>query len=296
MDGCYSEDYVEARAKFLSAAIEVGAVAERFALDKPGPKGEELSTDVAWLGPREARHVLVTISGTHGVEGFFGSATQIEWLRRAKTARLPDDIAALHIHAINPYGFAWLRRTNEDNVDVNRNRLNFDAALPANPMYEELSDDLCPSDWSAETQTRAAVARYGFGTGSCSLPGCCRWSGPDLTHYIYQAGVHLQILRRKRPVRQSRDYVTAVVRQASRRDATTSEVTVVPIADQPPHHVRRTHESRLVGRHESQQDDPRHPYATKCAWGWISTLRATLAIATTARGRALAPRVPVRSS
>jgi hypothetical protein len=188
MNGCYSENYVEARAKFLSAATEVGAVAERFALDEPGPKGEELSTDVAWLGPREARQVLVTISGTHGVEGFFGSATQIEWLRRAKTARLPDGIAALHIHAINPYGFAWLRRTNEDNVDVNRNWLNFDAALPANAMYDELSDDLCPSDWSAETQTltgarlQAWIQQHNFAMFQKAVSSG-QWTHPDGLFY-----------------------------------------------------------------------------------------------------------------
>jgi hypothetical protein len=133
MDGCFSQDYVEAREKFAAAARAAGAELTGFALDKRGPDGGKLSTDVAWLGPRDARQVLVTISGTHGVEGFFGSATQIEWLRRAKTAHLPEGIAALHIHAINPYGFAWLRRTNEDNVDINRNWMNFDATLPANP-------------------------------------------------------------------------------------------------------------------------------------------------------------------
>lgn len=157
MDGCFSEDYVEAREKFTLAAREAGAKLERSVLDGRGPDGGELSTDVAWLGPPDASRVLVTISGTHGVEGFFGSATQIEWLRRAKAAPLKEGVAALHIHAINPYGFAWLRRTNEANVDINRNWMDFDAALPASPMYDELADDLCPLDWSAETQARTGA-------------------------------------------------------------------------------------------------------------------------------------------
>jgi Protein of unknown function (DUF2817) len=78
---------------------------------KPGPTGEELATDTAWVGPASAKKVLVTTSATHGVEGYFGSATQVEWLRRATGDTLPQDVAALHIHAINPYGFAWMRRT-----------------------------------------------------------------------------------------------------------------------------------------------------------------------------------------
>jgi len=151
MNGCFSENYPEAREKFLSTAREAGARVSSFVLGIPGPNGSELATDVAWLGAPTASKVLATISGTHGVEGFFGSATQIEWLRRAKSAPLPKDVAVLHIHAINPYGFAWLRRTNEDNIDLNRNWLNFDEPLPANPLYEELSADLCPAEWSAAT-------------------------------------------------------------------------------------------------------------------------------------------------
>ena len=34
---------------------------------------------------------------------------------------LPDDVAVLMIHLINPWGTAWMRRVNEDNIDLNRN-------------------------------------------------------------------------------------------------------------------------------------------------------------------------------
>jgi hypothetical protein len=157
MDWCFSANYAEARAKFLRAAGDARAELSHFALEHRGPDGAELSTDIAWLGPRDAQRVIVTISGTHGVEGFFGSATQIEWLRRGEAALLPEGVAALHIHAINPYGFAWLRRTNEDNVDINRNWVDFARPLPANPLYDELSEDLCPSDWSPESQAQTGA-------------------------------------------------------------------------------------------------------------------------------------------
>src|SRR5215472_13566819 len=158
----FSNDYGKAREKFLDAARSAGAVMSSFELDQPGPAGIELSTDVAWLGPRTAKAVMVTVSATHGVEGFFGSATQIEWLRRAKSAALPEGVAALHIHAINPYGFAWLRRTNETNVDINRNWVDFTKALPRNARYDELSQDLCPADWSdaSQAQTGARIAAW----------------------------------------------------------------------------------------------------------------------------------------
>ena len=162
MDTAFSHDYEEARAKFLDAARNAGAVTSSFRLDVRGPGGIELSTDVAWLGPRTAKSVMLTISATHGVEGFFGSATQIEWLRRVKSVPLREGLAAVHVHAINPYGFAWLRRTNETNIDINRNWIDFTKPLPANPLYEELSQDLCPSDWSeaSRAQTDARIAAW----------------------------------------------------------------------------------------------------------------------------------------
>ena len=188
MDGCFSEDYIEARAKFIQAAQAAGATITRFALAERGPDGGELSTDVAWLGPPDASRALITISGTHGVEGFFGSATQVEWLRRVKTAPLKEGVAALHIHAINPYGFAWQRRTNEGNVDINRNWMDFGAPLPANLMYDELSDDLCPSDWSAETQARtgarlqAWIQRHDFAKFQKAVSSG-QWTHPDGLFY-----------------------------------------------------------------------------------------------------------------
>ncbi len=157
MNGCFSDSYAEAREKFMGAARDAGAALNSFPVAIQGPDGGELATDVAWVGAAEAPRVLTTISGVHGVEGFFGSATQIGWLRRAKGAALPEHTAVLHVHAVNPYGFAYLRRTNEENIDINRNWINFDEALPENALYEELSADLCPGDWSAETQ--AATGR-----------------------------------------------------------------------------------------------------------------------------------------
>ena len=184
MNGCFSDSYAEARDKFRSAAREADAVTSSFALGVRGPDGGELATDAAWMGAAEASRVLVTTSGVHGVEGFFGSATQIEWLRRAEASPLPKDTAVLHIHAINPYGFAYLRRTNEENIDINRNWINFDEKLPENVLYEELSADLCPADWSAETQAatgsrlNAWIGRHGFAAFQQAVSGG-QWLHPQ---------------------------------------------------------------------------------------------------------------------
>jgi hypothetical protein len=152
----FSGDFQQARAKFKDAATAAGGALESLAHPERGPDGGELSTDVAWFGPRQAPTVLVLISGTHGVEGFCGSGAQVDWLRRGEAARLPAGLAVLMIHAINPYGFAWLRRVTHENVDLNRNWIDFTAPLPANPGYDELSEAACPADWSEASQRQSA--------------------------------------------------------------------------------------------------------------------------------------------
>ena len=152
----FASDYDGARQRFLAAAADAGA--EKTCLESPaaGPSGETLTTDLAWLGPRDAERVLVTISGTHGVEGFCGNGCQVAWLENGLAGALPDGTAQLHIHAINPHGFAWLRRVTEDNVDLNRNFVDHGKPYPENPGYDALKDAICPEAWSdaviAETQ------------------------------------------------------------------------------------------------------------------------------------------------
>jgi hypothetical protein len=151
----FSATYAEARAKFLEAAKAARAELQAWPHPERGPDGGELSTDVAWIGPVDAPAVLVLVSGTHGVEGHCGSGAQVDWLRRQEWARLPEGVAALLIHAINPFGFAWSRRVTHENVDLNRNFVDFVAPLPENRAYTALADAVTPASWSREAQAEA---------------------------------------------------------------------------------------------------------------------------------------------
>jgi ribosomal protein S18 acetylase RimI-like enzyme len=143
--GCFSASYAEARAKFLQACGANGAeiVSHRHPL--PGPDGAPLFLDEARVGSPDARRVLFVASGTHGIEGFCGSGIQTSLLRSGLAHRLPGGVAVVFVHAVNPWGFAWLRRVNEDNVDINRNFLDHTAAHPENPDYDTLYDALNPT-------------------------------------------------------------------------------------------------------------------------------------------------------
>jgi hypothetical protein len=140
----FSPDYAGARARFRAAALRAGAALDALPLAARGPHDESLSIDVAWLGARRPRHVLLHISGVHGVEAFAGSAAQLALL--AAPPQLPADGALILIHVLNPYGMAWLRRANEHNVDLNRNfHLDNGIWTGAPPLYKRLDVLLNPA-------------------------------------------------------------------------------------------------------------------------------------------------------
>ena len=161
-----TRSFTDSRADFLERARAAGATITTFDHPAAGPTGEALACDVAWVGPEDAAAVVVVVSGTHGVEGYAGSALQRTWLRDGSPER-PDDVAACLVHAINPYGFAWVRRVNEDNVDLNRNFVDFDAP-PVNEGYDRIADLLVPETWddttraSTDTALMELVGEVGF--------------------------------------------------------------------------------------------------------------------------------------
>jgi hypothetical protein len=143
------------RERFLEAAHAANANVATFDHPLPGPAGEPLATDIAWLGDRDARRVLVSISGTHGVEGYYGSTCQTEWLHEVSQRGLPKGVAVLMVHLINPWGTAWVRRVNEDNIDLNRNFVDFTRPLPDNTRYESIHEIYVCRDLDGPGRKRA---------------------------------------------------------------------------------------------------------------------------------------------
>src|ERR1044071_5087690 len=144
----FAASYSEARDKFLAAARLAGATTYRYDNPRKGPKGESLSTDVARLGNDDASRVVVTISSTHGVEGYCGSGFQVDWLAGVGAARLPPDTAVPFVDATTPSGFAGTRRVTEERNDLNRNYVDHSRPYPVNEGYLAIADDLVPKDLS----------------------------------------------------------------------------------------------------------------------------------------------------
>ena len=107
--------------------------------------------------------MLVLVSGTRGIDGFSGAAAQLDWMDNGGPGALPADVAVLLIHAINPHGFAWLRRVTEEGADLNRNWIDFNRPLPENRGYDALADAILPGALAGpgltSTQTKLAAWR-----------------------------------------------------------------------------------------------------------------------------------------
>ena len=80
------------------------------------------------------------------------------------------------LHALNPYGFAWDRRVNEDNADINRNFVDF-THPPENEAYEALAAEIAPRDISPDAMREGQREAHGLSAKS-TAPSRCRKRSP----------------------------------------------------------------------------------------------------------------------
>ncbi len=159
----FSATYAEARARFLAAARARGwPVASHEHPSARGAEGEALAIDVATLGRADAAALLAITSGTHGAEGFCGSGCQVALAGDEAFAAAVErsGVAVALVHAVNPYGFSHLRRTNEDNVDLNRNFRDFSAPPARNAAYADVHPFVVPAEWPPAAANEARIAAY----------------------------------------------------------------------------------------------------------------------------------------
>ena len=158
----FAPSYALARQRFLQACVRAGIAVQTHAHPLGGREGEELAMDVAFDGSPEATRLLVVSSACHGVEGHCGSGVQVAalhddaWRAKARDA----GVAVLYVHALNPHGFSHGRRVTHENVDLNRNFMDFTQPLPVNKPYAKLHPLLLPPLWPPTAADEAALARW----------------------------------------------------------------------------------------------------------------------------------------
>ncbi|HKZ04582.1 MAG TPA: DUF2817 domain-containing protein [Methylomirabilota bacterium] len=187
----FSPDYRTARDRFREAVDAAGGRLETIAIDARGPAGESLTIDIGWFGAERPRRVVLHSSGIHGVEGFAGSAVQLQFL--AAMPPLDAGHAVVLVHFLNPYGGAWLRRVNEENVDLNRNFLGPGEAYAGGPAgYAALDPLLNPPSPPASDFFYAQVVWQIAQHGLTSLKQSAAAGQYDYPRGLFFGGQRLQ--------------------------------------------------------------------------------------------------------
>ena len=91
-------------------------------------------------------NLIVLTTGVHGMEGYIGSVMLDVFFEEIYPTLDTDNTGVLIVANVNPYGMKYMRRYNENNIDLNRNFIldwdNFD--LASNKIYPEVKEFLQP--------------------------------------------------------------------------------------------------------------------------------------------------------
>lgn len=152
----------EADHLFRRACTRAGAQPVLFTHPLQGPHGEALATSVVQLGAADATNQLLVVSATHGAEGYAGSAIQCAALERLAVSAMPAGVQVTFVHLINPWGCAWDRKENEDNVDLHRNFTYPLPPYPKNTDYDAIAPFLMLPEWDgpARREVDARLAEF----------------------------------------------------------------------------------------------------------------------------------------
>lgn len=153
----------------------------------------EITIDWIHADPRHSDgKMLVFSTGEHGIEGYVGSA-MLEYFAQHYLPRLDAETTGITlVHMINPWGMKYWRRTNPNNVDLNRNFVWEPSQLDPgfNPGYQLIRDDVAPQGPVSQLawQKLGLLARY--------LRAVLRmgktdfWDAKILGQYSSQQGIH----------------------------------------------------------------------------------------------------------
>ena len=94
----------------------------------------------------EKKNLIVLTTGVHGMEGYIGSVMLDVFFEEIYPTVDTENTGILVVANVNPYGMKYMRRYNENNVDLNRNFIldwnDFD--MSSNKDYPEVKEFLQP--------------------------------------------------------------------------------------------------------------------------------------------------------
>ena len=146
--GYFQASYEVSRDRFRSLSSEIKQKISRTQISRlpvPSHIDGDLTIDLCYIPALKKSRLIIISCGVHGVEGFAGSAVQRMFMREILPKVDLENTGIFLIHGMNPFGFKYVRRVTENNVDLNRN-CDVDRALftAKNEGYSSLVEFLNP--------------------------------------------------------------------------------------------------------------------------------------------------------
>jgi len=120
----YQDSWTECRTSFRSQAENMKSrfdSVEIFSVPLKSQTDNDLTIDFCYVPPKDTTEKLVIlISGTHGIEGYVGSAVQQMLMQDFFQPEMFSNTGLLLVHGLNAWGFKHQRPFSENNVDLNR--------------------------------------------------------------------------------------------------------------------------------------------------------------------------------
>ena len=140
----FYESYEQIRAHLQDLTKDLGVEISSYAVDA----GDDLYIDSFYLpSGAEKRNLIVLTTGVHGMEGYIGATMLDVFFAEIYPTLDTAHTGVLVVANVNPYGMKYLRRYNENNVDLNRNFIldwdSFD--LSSNKEYPKVDKFLGPT-------------------------------------------------------------------------------------------------------------------------------------------------------
>lgn len=118
----FPENYESSRKRFLQYSAEIQTQYQRIEAGRFQVGRENLTIDHIYIPAQfQQKRLIIMTSGTHGPEGYAGSALQALFIEKTLPTLDLSETGIILVHALNPWGFKHGRRDTENNVNLNRN-------------------------------------------------------------------------------------------------------------------------------------------------------------------------------
>lgn len=179
------------------------------------PLSETKEITIDWIrspATRTAEKMLLFTTGEHGIEGYVGSAMLEHFFQHYLPALNPETTGITLVHTIDPWGMKYWRRTNPENVDLNRNFVWNPSQLDPsfNPGYADIHAFVAPKGSLKHLGWQKLVFGLRYLAYLVRMDKGPFWDAKILGQYAHPMGIHYGGMQ----VQEEVEVVKTIYRQA----------------------------------------------------------------------------------